>query len=173
MADGSRRSAMSSPGPARQSSDLADMVEMLLDKGVVINADIAVSVGDTQLLGIHLRAALASFETAAQYGLAFPEGTDEERIAEITGAQRHGPIGATGTDDDETAADLDAPNDDGRTERSAVAVRPSASRPGAPGPDDEAESKGGSDDEAAAETAPVATTDESTDEQTDAAGGDS
>jgi hypothetical protein len=66
--------------PTRQKDSLADVVEMLLDKGVVINADIAVSVGETELLGIKLRAAIASFETAAQYGLEFPDGTDMERV---------------------------------------------------------------------------------------------
>jgi hypothetical protein len=68
--------------PSRQKADLAEVVEMLLDKGIVINADIAVSIGDTQLLGIQLRAAIASFETAAKYGLEFPEGTDMQRLAE-------------------------------------------------------------------------------------------
>ncbi|WP_255167826.1 gas vesicle protein GvpJ [Natrononativus amylolyticus] len=76
---------MSEFQPSRQKSDLADVVEMLLDKGVVINADIAVSIGDTQLLGIQVRAAIASFETAAKYGLEFPEGTDMERVAEAAG----------------------------------------------------------------------------------------
>ncbi|RZH67725.1 gas vesicle protein GvpJ [Natrinema altunense] len=68
--------------PSRQKADLAEIVEMLLDKGIVINADIAVSIGDTQLLGVQVRAAIASFETAAKYGLEFPEGTDMRRVAE-------------------------------------------------------------------------------------------
>lgn len=55
---------------------LADLVDRILDKGVVINADIAVSVAGVELLGIKLRAALASFETAARYGLEFPSGTN-------------------------------------------------------------------------------------------------
>ncbi len=71
--------------PSRQQSDLADVLEMLLDKGIVINADIAVSIGDTQLLGIQVRAAIASFETAAKYGLEFPEGTNMRRVAEAVG----------------------------------------------------------------------------------------
>ena len=71
--------------PSRQQADLAEVIEMLLDKGIVINADIAVSIGDTQLLGIQLRAAIASFETAAKYGLEFPEGTDMRRVAEAVG----------------------------------------------------------------------------------------
>ena len=58
------------------SGGLADAVDRILDKGLVINADITVSVSGTELLGIKIRAALASFETAAQYGLEFPSGTD-------------------------------------------------------------------------------------------------
>ncbi len=74
-----------SAGPTRTSDSLADVVEMLLDKGVVVNADIVVSIGDTELLGVQLRAAIASFETAAEYGLEFPEGTDMRRVEEASG----------------------------------------------------------------------------------------
>lgn len=41
-----------------------------------MNADIMVSVAGVELLGIRIRAALASFETAARYGLEFPGGTE-------------------------------------------------------------------------------------------------
>lgn len=58
------------------SKNLADVVERILDKGLVINADIAVSVAGTELLGIKIRATLASFETAARYGLELPSGTN-------------------------------------------------------------------------------------------------
>lgn len=78
---------MSDPKPTRSQGDLAELVETLLDKGVVINADIAVSVGDTELLGVKLRAALASFETAAEYGLEFPSGTDMERVQKAAGLE--------------------------------------------------------------------------------------
>ncbi|GAA0198183.1 gas vesicle protein GvpJ [Haladaptatus pallidirubidus] len=78
---------MRETGPTRSQSDLAEMLELLLDKGVVINADIVVTVGETELLGVKLRAAIASFETAAQYGLEFPEGTDMERVNEVAGVE--------------------------------------------------------------------------------------
>ncbi|MFQ5534087.1 MAG: gas vesicle protein GvpJ [Sphingomonadales bacterium] len=55
---------------------LVDLVNRILDKGLVINGDIMVSVAGVELLGIKLRMALASFETAARYGLEFPTGTD-------------------------------------------------------------------------------------------------
>jgi len=92
---------MSGAGPMRQQDTLADVVEMLLDKGIVVNADIIVTVGETELLGIHLRAAIASFETAAQYGLEFPDGTDTDRIEELTGRRSQPePIRATGGEPD-------------------------------------------------------------------------
>lgn len=55
---------------------LVEILDRILDKGIVINADIAVAVAGTELLGIKVRAALASFETAARYGLQFPSGTN-------------------------------------------------------------------------------------------------
>ncbi|SDC66980.1 gas vesicle protein [Streptomyces prasinopilosus] len=72
-----------SPMQPRRDGDgsLAHVVETLLDKGLVLNADIMVSVAGVELLGIRLRAALASFETAARYGLEFPSGTDTETAA--------------------------------------------------------------------------------------------
>jgi len=60
---------------------LVDVIDRILDKGLVINADIAVSVAGVELLGIRIRAALASFETAAKYGLEFPSGTKMEAPA--------------------------------------------------------------------------------------------
>src|SRR5699024_731519 len=68
--------------PRRESEGtLIHVVETLLDKGLVLNADIMVSVAGVELLGIRLRAALASFETAARYGLEFPAGTDTSTAA--------------------------------------------------------------------------------------------
>ena len=60
---------------------LADVIDRVLDKGLVINADICVSIAGVELLGIKIRAALASFETAAKYGLEFPSGTNYEKAA--------------------------------------------------------------------------------------------
>jgi len=62
-------------------STLVDVIDRILDKGLVINADITVSVAGVELLGIKVRAALASFETAAKYGLEFPSGTNYETAA--------------------------------------------------------------------------------------------
>jgi hypothetical protein len=108
MSDKPNRRGSRSGGPTRTQSDLADVVELLLDKGIVINADIAVSIGDAELLGIQLRAAIASFETAAKYGLEFPSGTDTDRIEEIAEA---------------TSIDDEGEDDELAVERSSVGDR--------------------------------------------------
>lgn len=69
-------------------SGLVDVIDRILDKGLVINADITVSIAGVELLGIKIRAALASFETAAKYGLEFPSGTNYE-----TGAWKEAMVG--------------------------------------------------------------------------------
>ena len=63
------------------SATLVDVIDRILDKGLVINADIAISLVGVELLGIKIRAALASFETAAKYGLEFPSGTNLRAVA--------------------------------------------------------------------------------------------
>ena len=67
--------------PEKEPSGLADAIDRILDKGLVINADIAISVAGGELFEIKIRAALASFETAAKYGLEFPSGTNLETTA--------------------------------------------------------------------------------------------
>uniref|UniRef100_UPI00374477A9 gas vesicle protein GvpJ n=1 Tax=Halegenticoccus tardaugens TaxID=2071624 RepID=UPI00374477A9 len=137
--------------PQRRDS-LADVVEMLLDKGVVINADIVVTVGETELLGIKLRAAIASFETAAQYGLEFPDGTDMERVEEITGRSRPlETVDASSVEDEEAEREkliVTAPVDDSAETESEDESRGRGSDDGADGDgeaDDEAAGDDGSD----------------------------
>lgn len=108
----------SDAGPMRSRNDLAEMVEMILDKGVVINADIAVTIGDTELLGVKVRAAIASFETAAEYGLEFPEGVDAIDVQQ----RRHAEAPLAASDADAVEAGEDEDEDDGGV-RTATAPR--------------------------------------------------
>lgn len=64
-----------------EKADLAEALDRVLTRGLVINADISIRVDGTELLGIKLRAAVASFETAAKYGMEFPGGTDLKQEA--------------------------------------------------------------------------------------------
>jgi len=65
-------SSMRAGGPAT----VADIIDRVLDKGLVINADIAVSLASVELLSIRIRAVLASLDAAARYGLQLPAGSN-------------------------------------------------------------------------------------------------
>ncbi len=51
------------------SSTIVDLLDRALDKGLVINADIIISVAGIPLIGVNLRAALAGMETMLEYGM--------------------------------------------------------------------------------------------------------
>ena len=57
--------AVSSP----QSTNLGDILERVLDKGLVIAGDISVNLLDIELLTIKLRLVIASLETAKEVGI--------------------------------------------------------------------------------------------------------
>ena len=48
---------------------LVDLLDRVLDRGVVINADIIISLAGVPLIGVNLRAALAGMETMVEYGV--------------------------------------------------------------------------------------------------------
>ena len=54
---------------AAQGSSLADVLERVLDKGVVIAGDISVSVGSTELLSIRIRLLISSVDKAREIGV--------------------------------------------------------------------------------------------------------
>jgi len=56
--------------PIRDSrATLVDLLDRVLDKGLVLYADVIVSVAGVPLIGINLRAALAGMETMLRYGM--------------------------------------------------------------------------------------------------------
>jgi len=48
---------------------IVDLLDRVLDKGLIIHADIIVSVAGIPLIGVNLRAALAGMETMLKYGI--------------------------------------------------------------------------------------------------------
>ncbi len=54
--------------PERESS-LVEVLDRLLDRGAVLNADLIISVAGVPLIGLSLRAMLASMETMLEYGV--------------------------------------------------------------------------------------------------------
>ncbi|GEM_PF-1852409 len=48
---------------------LVDLLDRVLDRGLVLEADIVICLAGVPLIGINLRAALAGMETMVQYGM--------------------------------------------------------------------------------------------------------
>lgn len=48
---------------------MVDLLDRVLDKGLIIHADIIISVAGVPLIGVNLKAALAGMETMLDYGM--------------------------------------------------------------------------------------------------------
>jgi hypothetical protein len=56
--------------PARDThATLVDLLDRVLEKGLVLNADLLIHVAGIPLLGVNLRACLAGVETMLKYGI--------------------------------------------------------------------------------------------------------
>ena len=51
---------------------IIDLIDRILDKGVVINGDITVSIVGVDLLSLKINLVIASLETAKRYGIKLP-----------------------------------------------------------------------------------------------------
>lgn len=59
---------------------VVDLLDRILDKGVVINGDITISIVGVDLLSLKINLVIASLETAKRYGLVLPwEKWEQER----------------------------------------------------------------------------------------------
>lgn len=63
-----------------ENSALLDLLDRVLDKGLVVQADIVITLAGVPLLGVNLRAALANMDTMISYGMM--EGLDAQIRAE-------------------------------------------------------------------------------------------
>jgi len=86
---------------------LPDLIEVLLDKGVVLHLDLIIAVADIPLIGVNLKAAVAGIETMLEYGMmrqwdeqtrgwvqrsisrTVPFAEGEELVMRMTGGFRH------------------------------------------------------------------------------------
>ncbi len=73
-----------------QSTNLADLLERLLDKGVVISGDIRIKLVDIELLTIQIRLVICSVDRAVEMGMDwwrhnqyFQKGTDNADPAQL------------------------------------------------------------------------------------------
>lgn len=77
-------------GGGHQSTNLADILERVLDKGLVIAGDIQVNLLDIELLTIKLRLVVASLETAKAVGIDWWENDPwlNSRARGVAGKER-------------------------------------------------------------------------------------
>jgi hypothetical protein len=77
-------------GGSPQPANLGDILERVLDKGLVIVGDIRVNLLDIELLTIKLRLVIASLDTARQVGINWWEGDPwlSAKAANGSGSQR-------------------------------------------------------------------------------------
>lgn len=54
---------------ATQATNLADILERVLDKGIVVAGDIKISIADIELLSIKIRLLIASVDKALEMGI--------------------------------------------------------------------------------------------------------
>jgi len=69
----------------RRDLSLVDLLDRILDKGIVISGDISLSVGKVELLSLKINLVIASLETAKRYGIKLPWETEPkggERLQE-------------------------------------------------------------------------------------------
>lgn len=55
--------------PVRKYSALVELLDRALDKGVIVAADVIITVAGVPLIGLNLRLGLASIETMLKYGM--------------------------------------------------------------------------------------------------------
>lgn len=100
MTDPSRapRSGVPTPGGAggpvtaqAESANLADILERVLDKGIVIAGDIQINLLDIELLTIKLRLIVASVDTARRMGINWWES--DPALTTNSAADRTGALG--------------------------------------------------------------------------------
>jgi len=69
-----RRSGLPDPRRSGQPAQLADVLERILDKGIVIAGDIQINLLDIELLTIRLRLLVASADKAREMGIDWWDG---------------------------------------------------------------------------------------------------
>jgi hypothetical protein len=80
---------------SRRDLSLVDLLDRILEKGVVINGDITVSVGSVELLSVKVNLVIASLETAKRYGLKLPweeQHKSRRPIRRVTDAKNYNVI---------------------------------------------------------------------------------
>jgi hypothetical protein len=83
--------------PTRDSkTTLVDLLDRVLTKGLILDADVIIQVAGIPLLGLKLRAALAGIETMLNYGIWEDWDKAQRAVASIEYSQKSGPAKSSG-----------------------------------------------------------------------------
>jgi hypothetical protein len=89
---------------AVESTNLADLLERILDKGVVIAGDISIKLIEVELLTIQLRLVICSIDKAGEIGLDWWNHNSRSAVA---GAEHKAALAAPGAEHKAALAALD------------------------------------------------------------------
>ena len=76
------------PAASARQLTLLDLLDRILDKGIVINGDITLSFASVDLLSLKVNLVIASLETAKRYGIELPWEKWEREKKEIKQAEK-------------------------------------------------------------------------------------
>jgi hypothetical protein len=138
--------------PSAESEDvIVDLLDVLLQKGVVLEADVVIGIADIPLVGIKLRAAIAGLTTMREYGM-FEEWDLQQRRqrrshAPIPGGSMTGRPNPQRPREEETERTVASGRPEGSSrprqgERSAGSRRPAGNPNGESDDDDEESAEG-------------------------------
>ena len=88
------RGAAGLPGRPETQTSLADILERVLDKGIVIAGDIQINLLDIELLTIKLRLLVASVDKAREMGINWWEGVPSLQALDIGDGNGDGDAGS-------------------------------------------------------------------------------
>jgi Gas vesicle protein len=80
------------PGRPSEPTNLADILERVLDKGIVIAGDIQINLLDIELLTIKLRLLIASVDRAREMGINWWEGDSSLQKLDDSAASEQGQL---------------------------------------------------------------------------------
>jgi hypothetical protein len=80
------------PGRPTEQTNLADILERVLDKGIVIAGDIQINLLDIELLTIKLRLLIASVDKAREMGINWWEGDSSLQKLDDSAASAQGQL---------------------------------------------------------------------------------
>ena len=69
--------------PTKDDDAIVDLLDVILERGAIVEADVIITVADIPLVGLKLRAALAGMTTMVEYGIFEDWDAAQRRLARL------------------------------------------------------------------------------------------